>query len=92
MPDRTTRIAAPETLVEGQRLDQPTFHTLYTAMPPGTRAELIDGLVYMPSPVGRAHGRAHVPVLLTMRILYTVHEFLTPFPASCSAQTSRSRD
>ena len=39
-------------LVEGQRLDQPTFHALYEAMPPGTRAELINGVVYMPSPVG----------------------------------------
>jgi hypothetical protein len=49
MPDRTT-MKAPSTLVEGQRLDQPTFHALYEAMPPGTRAELIDGVVYMPSP------------------------------------------
>ena len=64
MPDRTTPIAAPEALVDGQRLDQPTFHALYTAMPPGTRAELIDGVVHMPSPVGRAHGRAHVPVIM----------------------------
>jgi hypothetical protein len=45
MPDRTTMKAAPRTLVEGQRLDQPTFHALYEAMPPGTRAELIDGVV-----------------------------------------------
>ena len=63
MPDRTTMKAAPNTLVEGQRLDQPTFHALYEAMPPGTRAELIDGVVYMPSPLGHAHGRAHVPVI-----------------------------
>jgi Uma2 family endonuclease len=63
MPDRTTMKAAPSTLVEGQRLDQPTFHALYEAMPPGTRAELIDGVVYMPSPVGSAHGRAHFPVI-----------------------------
>ena len=64
MPDRTTTKAAPSTLVEGQRLDQPTFHALYEAMPPGTRAELIDGVVYMPSPVGLAHGRAEVPVIV----------------------------
>src|SRR5262249_43046132 len=54
----------PRTLVAGQRLDQPTFHALYEAMPPGTRAELIGGVVFMPSPVGRAHGRAHVPVIV----------------------------
>jgi Uma2 family endonuclease len=62
MPDPVTKIAAPETLVDGQRLDQPTFHALYTAMPASTRAELIDGVVYMPSPMGRAHGRAQLPV------------------------------
>jgi hypothetical protein len=45
MPDRLTISGVPRTLVEGQRLDQPTFHALYEAMPPGTRAELIDGVV-----------------------------------------------
>ena len=45
-------IGPPRALVEGQRLDQPTFHELYEAMPPGTRAELINGVVLMPSPVG----------------------------------------
>jgi Uma2 family endonuclease len=64
MPDRTTLKAAPSTLVEGLRLDQPTFHALYEAMSPGTRAELIDGVVYMPSPVGREHGIAQVPVIV----------------------------
>src|SRR5262250_1317985 len=64
MPDRTTTKASPTTLVAGQRLDQPTFHALYEAMPPGTRAELIDGVVSMPSPVGLAHGLAQVPVIM----------------------------
>ncbi len=66
MPERMTKItkALPRTLVEGQRLDQPTFHALYEAMPPGTRAELIDGVVYMPSPLGLEHGVAHVPVMV----------------------------
>ena len=47
-------------LVEGDWLDQPTFHARYEAMPPGTRAELINGVVYMPSPVGRPHSREHM--------------------------------
>jgi hypothetical protein len=55
---------APSTLIEGLRLDQPTFHALYEAMPPGTRAELIDGVVYLPSPVGLKQGEAQVPVIL----------------------------
>ncbi len=53
-------LESSRTLVEGQRLDQPSFHALYEAMPPGTRAELIDGVVYVPSPVGMDHGMAVV--------------------------------
>jgi Uma2 family endonuclease len=56
--------SAANTLVEGQRLDQPTFHALYAAMPPGTRAELIDGVVHLPSPAGVEHCEAHVPVIV----------------------------
>jgi len=64
MAERTTVADLPRTLVEGQQLDQPTFHALYEAMPPGTRAELINGVVFMPSPVSPAHGIAHVPVIV----------------------------
>ena len=45
------RTATPP-LVAGQRLDQATFHERYEAMPPGIRAELINGVVSMPSPAG----------------------------------------
>jgi Uma2 family endonuclease len=44
-------------LVAGERLDRATFHERYEAMPPETRAELIGGVVVMPSPLGRGHGR-----------------------------------
>jgi Uma2 family endonuclease len=54
----------PPLLVEGQRLDQRTFHALYEAMPAGARAELIDGVVYMPSPGSLEHGEAHVPIIV----------------------------
>src|SRR4051794_32539781 len=43
-------------LEAGQRLDQPTFHERYEAMPSSTRAELIGGVVHMPSPLGDDHG------------------------------------
>ncbi len=43
-------------LVEGQRLDRATFHERYEAMPDGTWAELIGGVVYMPSPLFDDHG------------------------------------
>jgi Uma2 family endonuclease len=42
-------------LVAGQHLDQPTFHERYEAMPPETRAELVGGVVYTPSPVRNEH-------------------------------------
>ena len=42
----------------GRRAARPaTFHERYDAMPPWTRAELIGGVVYMPSPLMRDHGR-----------------------------------
>jgi Uma2 family endonuclease len=64
MPDHSAVITSPRPLVEGERLDQPTFHARYLAMPPGTRAELIGGVVYMPSPVSEEHGEAHVPTIV----------------------------
>jgi hypothetical protein len=51
-------------LVEGQRLDQPTFHARYEAMPPATRAELINGVVFMPDPFGFGHAAAKPPVIV----------------------------
>ena len=48
-------------LHDGQRLDQATFHYLYTRMPEDCRAELIEGVVYiMSSPVNPKHGRPHI--------------------------------
>jgi Uma2 family endonuclease len=63
MSEATRTVETPRTLIEGQRLDQRTFHALYEAMPPGTRAELIDGVVYMPGPIGLEHGSAQMSVL-----------------------------
>ncbi|MGZ3415757.1 MAG: Uma2 family endonuclease, partial [Isosphaeraceae bacterium] len=62
--ERSACTATLTSLVEGQRLDQATFHERYEQMPPGTRAELINGVVHMPSPVGPEHGRATVPALV----------------------------
>jgi hypothetical protein len=59
--DRPSKTTLPP-LVAGQRLDQPTFHARYEAMPPETRAELVGGIVYMPSPLRYEHGTRDVPV------------------------------
>src|SRR5437879_5492608 len=53
-------------LVEGDHLDQPEFHRRYEAMPPGCRAELIDGVVYMPSPVGQDHSRVQFSTISSL--------------------------
>ena len=49
------RTSAPP-LEAGQRLRQPEFHARYHAMPPGIKAELVGGVVVMPSPLVDRHG------------------------------------
>jgi len=47
-------------LEPGDRLTRPEFERRYDAMPHLRKAELIEGVVYMPSPVRyRRHGRPH---------------------------------
>src|SRR3954470_15933773 len=46
-------------LEAGDRLDQPTFHARYEAMPSAFRAELIEGIVHVPSPLKAKHGGPH---------------------------------
>lgn len=47
-------------LVDGDRLTRQEFHRRYEAMPEHVRAELVEGIVHMASPVSfRRHGRHH---------------------------------
>jgi len=64
MSQRSPVADPPRTLVEGRRLDQPTFHALYEATSPDIRAELVDGVVYLPGPIGHAYGHPHVSVVV----------------------------
>jgi Uma2 family endonuclease len=50
-------------LENGDHLDQKTFHARYLAMRENKRAELIGGIVYMPSPQKIPHGRYQYRVL-----------------------------
>jgi Uma2 family endonuclease len=50
-------------LVDGDHLDQKTFHARYEAMPEDVKAELIGGIVFMSSPQRVAHGDMHNGVL-----------------------------
>ena len=47
----------------GDQLDQKTFHARYEAMPEDCRAELIGGIVHMPSPQKLPHSRAQKLVI-----------------------------
>jgi Uma2 family endonuclease len=58
-----------ETLEPGDHLDQGTFHRCYEAMGDGVRAELVQGVVYMPSPAKADHARPNA-LLLTLLGLY----------------------
>lgn len=52
----TDAAALVEPLRSGDVLDQPTFHQRYEEMPRGFHAELIEGVVYVPSPSTSWHG------------------------------------
>jgi len=55
-----TRTDAPVSLEAGDFMSREEFHRRYLARPDIKRAELIDGVVYVPSPVcGPQHGRPH---------------------------------
>jgi hypothetical protein len=57
-------------LHNGDRLDRDEFHRRYSAMPPSTRAELIEGVVYMPSPVRQDHHSMQHSHLVTCAGVY----------------------
>jgi Putative restriction endonuclease len=55
-------------LVAGEQLSQAEFHRRYEAMPPQTRAELVGGIVYMPSPMTADHGESTPDVATWLNI------------------------
>lgn len=50
-------------LEAGDHLDQATFHARYEAMPEDFRAELIEGMVFVPSPLRSEHGVYHALIM-----------------------------
>lgn len=60
----TRQAALPHPRLEaGDQLDQATFHARYAAMPPDFRAELIGGMVLVPSPLSSEHGEYHALIM-----------------------------
>jgi Uma2 family endonuclease len=50
-------------LVAGDHLSRPEFERRYQAMPHVKKAELVEGIVYMPSPVYAPHGKYHATIM-----------------------------
>ena len=60
----TAHIEAVPPLKHGERLTRDEFERRYEAMPHLKKAELIEGVVYMPSPVRiDLHGRPHAQIM-----------------------------
>src|SRR5918911_275409 len=54
----------PPPLESGDHLDRAEFERRYDAMPHVKKAELIEGIVYIPSPVRvRSHGKPHGQIM-----------------------------
>lgn len=49
----------PLELHSGDRMTREEFHRIYQQAPEGFRAELVGGIVYVPSPLKRLHGTIH---------------------------------
>jgi Uma2 family endonuclease len=75
LPDKAKKTDIPP-LENGDHLDQKTFHARYEAMPEGTRAELIGGIVYMPSPLRTPHGHTHG------RIMHWLFDYMDSTPGT----------
>jgi Uma2 family endonuclease len=63
---KTPRPPAPRPLPleNGARLSRAEFERRYRAMPRVKKAELVEGMVYMPSPVRNTHGEAHGNIMI----------------------------
>lgn len=61
-PAGRSKVGTPA-LEGGDRLTRAEFERRYAAMPRLKKAELIEGIVFMPSPVGRLHAAAHAEVI-----------------------------
>jgi Uma2 family endonuclease len=69
-----TRTDASVSLESGDHLTREEFHRRYLARPDIKKAELVDGVVYVPSPVrSRQHGRPHGLVIAWLGVYVSAH-------------------
>jgi Uma2 family endonuclease len=62
-PYTALRVPHLEPVEAGDHLDRVTFHERYKAMPSGFCAELIGGVVFVPSPLRSEHGEYHALIM-----------------------------
>lgn len=62
----------PQELHSGDRLDRETFHAIYRRTPEKFKAELIEGVVYVASPVSLRHCSPH-GMLIGWLVTYEAH-------------------
>jgi Uma2 family endonuclease len=72
-------------LRHGDRLSRDEFERRYRAMPEINKAELLDGVVYMPSPVSDNHGGPHFDLIAWLGL----YRFATPGVAGSDNGTIR---
>jgi Uma2 family endonuclease len=68
---RTTNGGGVPPLIAGDHLSRAEFERRYQAMPHIKKAELAEGIVYMPSPVYAPHGKNHA-IIMGWLFTYTV--------------------
>ena len=78
--------AAAPTLENGDRLTRCEFERRYAARPDLKKAQLIEGVVYLPSPVSTAHAGPHA-MIETVLLVYVAS---TPAPTGTTTQPSVS--
>jgi Uma2 family endonuclease len=73
LPPASEKDVLPE-LHSGDRMSREEFHRIYSQMPEDFRAELVEGIVYVASPLKRRHGKPH----LLLGSVFAAYEGATP--------------
>ncbi|MGH9852033.1 MAG: Uma2 family endonuclease, partial [Blastocatellia bacterium] len=91
-PSAQLRLVKPPRLEQGDRLTREEFERRYDAMPNLKKAELIEGVVYMPSPVRHLeHGKPQ-GILTTWVGTYYASTPLTDFSADATVRMDEIND
>ncbi len=86
------RLIKPPRLKEGDRLTREEFERRYDAMPNLKKAELIEGVVYMPSPVRHVeHGQPHGIIITWVGTYYALTP-LTDFSDNATVRMDEIND